>query len=68
MKIRLNGEAREITLDATVHQMLIDLGLEPAQKGIAVAVDGEMVFRKDWQTIRLKPESKVEIVRAVAGG
>ena len=68
MKISINGETREAPDGASVHDALIALGLDPAQKGIAVAMDGEVVFRKDWRTVRLKPESRMEVVRAVAGG
>lgn len=67
MTIRVNGEAREVE-GATVYEVLVLLGLDPGEKGVAVALDGTVVFRKDWPTAPVKPGSKVEIVRAVAGG
>ncbi len=68
MKIIVNGEAREVPDGATVQDALIALGMDPEEKGIAVAVDGEVVFRKDWREVRVKPGSRVEVVKAVAGG
>ena len=68
MRIRINGEAQEVPDGTSLHQLLARLGMDPEQRGIAAALDGEVVFRKDWRETPLKPESRVEIVRAVAGG
>jgi len=68
MKAEVNGEPREIELGQTVYGLLVDLQLDPEQKGMAVAVDQEVVLRRDWEETRLRPGSRIEIIRAVAGG
>lgn len=68
MTIQVNGEPRKVGQDATVQEILVLLGVSPGEKGVAVALDGTVVFRKDWETASVRPGSKVEIVRAVAGG
>jgi sulfur carrier protein len=39
-----------------------------AGRGIAVAVNGEVVRRADWQARRLAPGDQVEVLTAVQGG
>jgi len=68
MKIEVNGEEREIAPDLTIRQLLMELGIDPETRGMAVALDREVVFRQDWGEQELKEGSAVEIVRAVAGG
>jgi len=40
----------------------------PSPRGVAVAVDGEVVPRGSWGTTVVVPGSAVEIVTAAAGG
>ena len=40
----------------------------PSPRGIAVALNGEVVPRSRWAATRLAPEDRVEIVTAAAGG
>jgi sulfur carrier protein len=68
MRVRVNGQDREVDAGTTVYGLLAELGLDPEQRGVAVAVDGEVVFRRHWQEMALQAGSLVEIVRAVAGG
>lgn len=68
MKIRLNGEETEIRLNLNVYELLVALELDPAQSGIAVAVDREVIPKTEWQETELCENSDVEIIRAVQGG
>ena len=68
MKIRVNGEAKEVRLNLNVHDLLIALELNPMQAGIAVAVNQEVIPKTAWQTTELRENSDVEIIRAVQGG
>ena len=68
MKIRVNGEDREVRPNLNLYELLIDLALNPTQPGIAVAVDREVVPKTAWQTRGLRENSEVEIIRAVQGG
>ena len=66
MVVWINGERREFAPDARVLDALGALGLP--QKGVAVAVDGELVRRADWPTTPLADGARVEVVTAVQGG
>ena len=68
MKIRLNGEETEVRLNLNVYELLVALELDPAQSGVAVAVDREVVPKTEWQGTELRENSDVEIIRAVQGG
>ena len=43
MKISVNGKDKEVRSNLNVHDLLIALELNPAQAGIAVAVDREVI-------------------------
>ncbi len=68
MKIRVNGEEKEVRLNINVYDLLVALELEPMQAGIAVAVDREVIPKTAWQATKLRENSDVEIIRAVQGG
>jgi sulfur carrier protein len=65
MRIVMNGEAMEIGENTSVAGLLANLGLPV--KGIAVAVDWEVLPRSEWETT-LTDGAKVEVVTAVQGG
>ncbi len=63
--IRVNG-IEEPFLDETVAEMLVRRTIEP--RGIAVALNGEVVRRSEWASTRIPDGIVVEIVTAAAGG
>ncbi len=65
-EIELNGAPHALSGQHNLQQ-LID-GLELAGKGIAVAVNREVVPRQQWQERLLQPADRVDIVRAIGGG
>ena len=44
------------------------LGLPLDARGVAVAVDGEVVPRAAWQTFALDADARVEVLTAMQGG
>lgn len=66
--IRVNGREVEGRDGATIDELLADLGVEPGARGVAVAVDGEVVPRGDWPSFEVSPGARVEAVTAVQGG
>ena len=68
MNIKVNGEAKEVSPGLTLHQLLLDLGIDPSRPGIAVAINQEVILRTEWQETKIQPESEVEIIRAAQGG
>lgn len=68
MKIRVNGKEKTVRPNLNIHDLLIALELNPAQAGIAVAVDQEVIPKTGWQATELCENNEVEIIRAVQGG
>jgi sulfur carrier protein len=64
--IQVNGEARALDV-RDVAELVERLGLG-GDRGIAVAVNGELVRRRAWGERALRPGDEVEIVGAVQGG
>jgi sulfur carrier protein len=63
--ITVNGEPRELA--GTVDDVLDALGIE-VRRGMAVAVDAEVVPKSEWSTTRVADGARLEIVTAVQGG
>ncbi|MEM6926584.1 MAG: sulfur carrier protein ThiS [Myxococcota bacterium] len=69
MRVKVNGEDRTVEADATVADLLVQLGLaERSNSGLAVAVDRRVVPRSEYATKALDEGAQVEILRAVGGG
>jgi sulfur carrier protein len=66
--VRLNGEDRELPDGATVAAAVALLGVAPDARGVAVAVDREVVRRGAWEETILTPHASVEILTAIQGG
>jgi sulfur carrier protein len=66
--IVLNGEHTEVAAGATVTAVLARLGLNADTRGVAVAVDGEVVPRGAWETFALAEDARVEVLSAMQGG
>ena len=68
MKVLLNGSEAELADGATVQAAIDSLDLPAAGRGVAVAVDLEVVPRTQWETHKLDDGARVEILRAIQGG
>ena len=68
MKVLLNGESAELADGATVQAAVASLDLPASGRGVAVAVDAEVVPRTQWDATQLHEGARVEILRAIQGG
>jgi thiazole synthase len=71
MTIELNGERAEIPDGATVAEAVVAAGIAPSgaeRRGLAVAVDGEVVPSSAWERTTLAEGQSVEVVTAIQGG
>jgi len=68
MRVLLNGSAAELIEGATVQNAVDLLDLPASGRGVAVAVDAEVVPRTEWQTHELNDGARVEVLRAIQGG
>ncbi len=64
--ITVNGAPSEVAPGSTVAELV--RALEAPDRGVAVAVDGEVVPRTAWDQARLPAAARVEVVMAVQGG
>jgi thiazole synthase len=68
MRVELNGEQRELSNGATLADLVRESGADSDARGLAVAVDGEVVPRGEWGQRRLAGGEQVEVVAAIQGG
>jgi sulfur carrier protein len=68
MRVVLNGNETDLADGATVQAALDALALPGAGRGVAVAVDAEVVPRGQWEATELHDGAKVEVLRAIQGG
>lgn len=68
VSVTVNGEGRELPAGATVASVIASLHNAPEGRGVAVAVEGEVVPRAQWPSTKLHDGATVEVVVAVQGG
>ena len=68
MRVLLNGEQRDLGDRASVRDAVVAAGAPDEGRGVAVALDGEVVPRGSWDDVALAEGQRVEVVRAVQGG
>ena len=68
MNIVLNGSPRQVEARTTVAALVRELGGEPDGRGMAVAVDANVVPRSQWEAVELAEGQSVEVVGAIQGG
>ncbi len=68
MKVLVNGAETELSDGATVEAAVAALELPASGRGVAVAVDAEVVPRGQWGAHELQEGARVEILRAIQGG
>lgn len=66
--IVVNGEEQEQGGDEPVAAVLRRLGIGAEARGVAVAVDGEVVPRAEWPTHVIRDGARVEVLTAIQGG
>jgi sulfur carrier protein len=68
VKITLNGTPHELLDRALLADAVAASGAEPEGRGLAVAVDGEVVPRGEWDGFELREGQRIEVLQAVQGG
>jgi sulfur carrier protein len=68
VKIWLNGEEEAARNGATVAELLAAQGVAPETRGVAVALDGEVVRRGEWATTVVGNGQRLELLTAAQGG
>jgi sulfur carrier protein len=68
MNVMVNGELRAAAPGETVAQLVAQIAGEPPVRGVAVAVNGEVVPRSSWGATPLCDGDALEVLTAVQGG
>ena len=67
--IAVNGTPNELVRPGDTVQSLLDLlGVGAEARGVAVAVDAEVVPRPEWPAFPIPDGARVEVLTAVQGG
>jgi thiazole synthase len=68
MRITLNGEPAEIEEGASLERVVESAGADPAKRGIAAALGGEVVPKAEWSGTIVREGDEIEVVSAIQGG
>jgi thiazole synthase len=67
VRIELNGSPLELAEGAALIDAVREAGADAA-RGVAVALEGEVVPRSEWTATRLRDGQSVEVLAAIQGG
>src|SRR5215212_4288772 len=68
MRVEINGEPRLLSDGATLADAVRESGAGEGGRGVAVALDGEVVPHGEWAETRLTEGAGVEVLAAIQGG
>jgi sulfur carrier protein len=68
MNVLLNGMELELRDGARLVDAVAASGAPEDRRGVAVAVDGEVIPRGQWDFVKLTDGARVEVLQAVQGG
>ncbi len=68
MNLSVNGAPAALPAPATVAALVAEMTDGAGGRGIAVALNGEVVPRSSWDSTELQPGDRVEVLTAAQGG
>ncbi|MGH8874105.1 MAG: sulfur carrier protein ThiS [Acidimicrobiia bacterium] len=68
MKVIVNGRPRHLDPGTTISRLLVSLDRPGPRRGVAVAVNDEVVPHGEWESTLLEEGDRVEVLGAVQGG
>jgi sulfur carrier protein len=68
MNLTINGKKEKLEQVEKLGDLLRYLKIAEEEKGFAVALNEEIIFRNAWQNSLLKDGDRIEIIRATQGG
>ncbi|MCU1679705.1 MAG: thiS [Amycolatopsis sp.] len=66
MQVQVNGEWRDFPDESTVAELMA--AIEAPERGVAVALDGEVVRRGEWSEVVVPKGARLDVLTAVQGG
>ena len=67
IEVTVNGEPQRLR-PAPLRDALCEIGYDPEQQGIAVAVNLAVVPRSEWDAVRVGAGDQLDIIGAKQGG
>jgi sulfur carrier protein len=67
MNVFVNNEIREVKNQLSISEFLTENQLN-ASKGVAIAINNEVIPKARWATTRLKENDRISVIRATQGG
>ena len=68
MNVVLNGDPAQLPEGATMKDAVLATGAHESLRGLAAALDGEVVPRMSWGDTALGEGARIEVLQAVQGG
>ncbi|MFC5068351.1 sulfur carrier protein ThiS [Flaviflagellibacter deserti] len=68
MELTINGQTRQCGATTVDDLLKEELDEGHTRRGIAVALNGQVVPRAEWERVTFSKGDRVEIVRALPGG
>jgi sulfur carrier protein len=68
VKVELNGRVLDVAEDTTIADLVREAGAPAGGRGVAVAVEGEVVPQSAWTDTHVTPGQSVEVLEARQGG
>ena len=66
MRVRINGEVEEIPDNSSVEEVLTSRKL--IKGTVVIELNGEIIRRDRWASLRLNSEDNLELIRMIGGG
>mgnify|MGYP002712240043 CR=1 FL=1 len=66
MNIQLNNKPIEVQHSISIEELINSQTI--SSKGIAVAVNGSVVSKSEWQNVKIKENDNIIIITATQGG
>lgn len=64
--LTVNGQTRRVAVGTTIAALVHELS--GSSRGVAVAIDREVVPRSNWEEVVVREGTSVEVVTATSGG
>jgi sulfur carrier protein len=68
MRVTINSEKKDVEHVDTLEALLRLVGVSSETRGVAVALNGEVVPKSAWASARVQEGDAVEVIHAVQGG
>ncbi|AEW86597.1 thiamine biosynthesis protein ThiS [Flavobacterium columnare NBRC 100251 = ATCC 23463] len=68
MELIINQEKKIFENEALTVQQLLDIELPNKQRGIAIAINEQVIPKSQWDSTSIQPNQNIIIIKATQGG